>query len=614
MDDFWSELKRRNVYRVGVAYAVVGWAIAQVADLLADNFDTPDWIMQTLLLVLITGLPVALIVAWLYEHTPEGVRRSGRVEGATTPRRGSGLTWITSIALAAALAVIAWDRLAPDLAEDNRSARTDYEKSVAVLPFADLSQNSDQEWLADGISEEILNSLARLPELTVIARTSSFTFKGSNAGIDEIASRLGVQHIVEGSVRRIGDELRISAQLIRSQDGIQLWSNTYDRSAGDLFQVQQDVAENIAQALNIVLDDRKRQQLIATGTRDIEAFEAYRRGLEIHQAAHAREQSPDSQNTLAAAKPYFDAAIELDPRFAQPALMRADYYAHQLLGTGAGADVGDVDPESQPDPLVAYRENLDFVIENATSESQRLAAMISRDFLSPSWRRIPQLVEQLKTHITSAGTMPDSILWAEDILTLLDEFPTIKFIAEQRQRSDPLNRTSWSTLMFACLRRGDVGEARDLIDEMKNRFGAGIPHTFNEFAFALATGNRDAIEILLEDELGLIAQFEHFESLRYALRGDAEKALIAAAKYDTGTNLAPPDLLWTYRLLGEDERFHSLLDRIDSAPEGPALLAPFIFVWGAALPFDLDDAPNFKTALSEAGVSPDSLRTASWTQ
>ena len=269
MSNILTELKRRNVFRVAAAYTVVAWIIAQAFDLGVDNFGAPDWVMKVLLSILIAGLPVALLLAWAFELTPDGVVKTENVPASEsiTPRTGKTLNRITTAALVLVLAFVAWDKLGPG-GESTSSADT--KPSVAVLPFADLSELQDQEWFADGLTEEILNALARLPELRVTARTSSFEFKNTNTNIAEIASKLGVAHVVEGSVRRIGNNLRVTAQLIRASDGFHLWSDTYDRNTEDLFDVQRDVAENIATALDVILDDEKRDRMLASGTRNVE--------------------------------------------------------------------------------------------------------------------------------------------------------------------------------------------------------------------------------------------------------------------------------------------------------------------------------------------------------
>jgi TolB-like protein len=203
----------------------------------------------------------------------------------------------------------------------------DMHKPVAVLPFIAMSSGPDDEYFADGLTEEILNSLAALPELLVTARTSAFSFKGKDVPVQEIAAVLQVEHIVEGSVRRSGERLRVTAQLIRAKDGFHLWSETYDRDTGDTFRIQSDIAEKIALALDIVLDDDSRAQMALAKIRNPAAFVAFQKARELFALAHGQlPQLP----TLEKANAYFDRAIELEPNFYHAYVARNDYYTHTL--------------------------------------------------------------------------------------------------------------------------------------------------------------------------------------------------------------------------------------------------------------------------------------------
>ena len=203
-----NELKRRSVFRVGAAYAVVSWFIIQVIDIVFPRLGFPDSAITLILILLLVGLPIALVLAWMFQWSPEGVTRTEDDESASPPTSRK-LNFITAGALVAALGIIAYQNL--DRAPDSAPTIATSDKSVAVLPFDDLSESGDQEWFADSVAEEILLSLARLPELKVISRTSSFHFRGQNLPLPEIADRLDVAHIVEGSVRRSGDRIRVTA-------------------------------------------------------------------------------------------------------------------------------------------------------------------------------------------------------------------------------------------------------------------------------------------------------------------------------------------------------------------------------------------------------------------
>ncbi|MDH3941735.1 MAG: hypothetical protein OET46_12160, partial [Xanthomonadales bacterium] len=233
---FFEELKRRNVVRVGIAYTVTAWLLLQLADIVFDNVPAPDWAMQTIMLMLAGGLPIALIFAWAFEMTPEGLKKEKDVDRtqSITPQTGRKLDRAIIVILVLALGYFIWDKIAPVsetadsqvVSQESAATGADTlpenepgsdspgipEKSIAVLPFVNMSSDEDQEYFSDGISEELLNVLAKYPGVQVAARTSSFQFKGQNRDIGEIARLLKVRHVLEGSVRKAGNKVRITAQ------------------------------------------------------------------------------------------------------------------------------------------------------------------------------------------------------------------------------------------------------------------------------------------------------------------------------------------------------------------------------------------------------------------
>ena len=245
MSSLFSELKRRNVVRVGIAYIVLSWVALQLGDILFDMFETPAWVGKTLAALLLLGFPFACLFAWAFEMTPEGVKKTAEVDRSTSITHSTGrkLDFVIIGALVVALGYFVWER--QELGEP--SVEVALEKSIAVLPFVNLSSDEEHEWFADGLTEEILNSLARTPDLLVASRTSSFQYKGQNTDVSEIAAALGVAHILEGSVRRSGNRLRVTAQLIRAHDGFHLWSETFDREPEDVLAVTDgaDVVEEL---------------------------------------------------------------------------------------------------------------------------------------------------------------------------------------------------------------------------------------------------------------------------------------------------------------------------------------------------------------------------------
>jgi len=343
----FAELKRRNVVRVGVAYAIVGWVIAQIAEFAFENFGAPEWVLKTVVVILLLGLPLALFFAWAFEMTPEGVKREKDVDRSQsiTGNTGHKLDKLIIGALVVALAYFVWERQAVDstpqventVASSAQEATPDSadadtvvaERSIAVLPFVNMSSDVEQEWFSDGLTEEILNALARTPDLLVAARTSSFKFKGSTEDVPTIAESLGVAHVLEGSVRRGGDQLRITAQLIRARDGFHLWSQTYDRSPDDVIAVQEDIAVEIAVALQTAMDPEALKSMMSAGTSSVAAYNAYLEGLAYGVSTISTGDAFEMLRAMEA----FTRAVELDPQFALGYWELARFWVIQLQAT-----------------------------------------------------------------------------------------------------------------------------------------------------------------------------------------------------------------------------------------------------------------------------------------
>jgi TolB-like protein len=328
MVGFFRELKRRNVVRVGIAYVVIAWLAVEVGGVLFDTFGTPDWVLKTVIVLIAIGFPFALLFAWAFEITPEGVKktRDVPVSASVTSSTGRKLDFVIIATLAVvALSYFIWERLSRDaaapieseqlaeaqpaeLAVDPAEAEAaPVNRSIAVLPFVNMSSDTEQEWFADGLTEEILNSLARTPDLLVAARTSSFGYKGSSESIPSIATELGVDHVLEGSVRKGGDRLRITAQLIRADDGFHLWSETYDRTPDDIIAIQEEIAIRIATALETAMDPEALAEMMSAGTGSVPAYEAYLLG---NGAVQASQESGDVYLWLDARDAYEEAVAD----------------------------------------------------------------------------------------------------------------------------------------------------------------------------------------------------------------------------------------------------------------------------------------------------------------
>ena len=369
MSNLYSELKRRNVVRVAIAYVVFGWIALQVGDVLFDMFETPDWVGKTIAALLLLGFPFACLFAWAFEMTSEGVKKTAEVDRSTSITHSTGrkLDFVIIAALVIALGYFIW------AGQDTGEAPVDaaLDKSIAVLPFVNMSSDKEQEWFADGLTEEILNSLARTPDLLVASRTSSFQFKGQNTDISEIAAALGVAHILEGSVRRGGNRLRVTAQLIRARDGFHLWSETFDREPEDVIEIQENVAIEIANALKTAMDPDALQKMVSTGTASVAAYEAYLEALSLEGQAGASGAIEEWEE----AREAYDRAIALDDQFALAHWGKALYWESQLSVTDIGSELS---PLPREEKLEKYLEAIDAAIDSEDNKALALKFMANK--------------------------------------------------------------------------------------------------------------------------------------------------------------------------------------------------------------------------------------------
>ncbi len=326
---FFAELKRRNVFKVAAAYIIVGWLTMQAGEVMGPALHLPGWTISMLAFFLILGFPLALIFAWAFEMTPEGIKMEKDVDRSQSFGRATGkkLNYTIIALLAVALAYFVWESrfrmgsepisqesntqtVNPDNAGDTLTPSTESDRpdnnTIAVLPFTNMSSDPEQEYFSDGITEEVLNLLVKIPELKVTSRTSVFTFKGQNVDIPTVAKKLGVAHILEGSVRKAGNRVRITAQLIEAGNDVHLWSETYERKLDDIFAIQDEIAMEVVKALKIQLLG---EAPLAVST-NIEAYKLYLRGKHFN-AIYTRE-------SLESAVTAYREAIELDANFAPP--------------------------------------------------------------------------------------------------------------------------------------------------------------------------------------------------------------------------------------------------------------------------------------------------------
>lgn len=313
MNTFFAEMKRRNVFRVGLAYVVVSWVILQFVDVIADPMSLPEWFQKVTIVFLAIGFPIALIFSWAFEVTPEGVKKSKEVDKSKSVTQGTGqkINKLIAGALVLAVGFIIYDKIITTnelVVVKAQAAGT----SIAVLAFVNMSSDPDQEFFSDGISEELLNVLAKYDGLRVAARTSSFQFKGDNPDISEIGEKLNVDYVLEGSVRKSGTTVRITAQLIEVKSGFHIWSETYDRQLNDIFAIQDEISAAIGTALKskLALAGDNKASPTVTKAANAGAYEEYLLGRHL--------MNQRTRDTLDAAVVHFTRAIELDENYAPP--------------------------------------------------------------------------------------------------------------------------------------------------------------------------------------------------------------------------------------------------------------------------------------------------------
>src|SRR5213595_3688618 len=306
--NFFAELKRRNVYKVGIAYIVAGWALSQGIAQVFPVFDIPNWVIRLIVLLIIIGLPIALVLAWMFELTPEGLKRTETADAMPATARKKKHVWIYVVVIGAILSIGLLFLGRYTATRPSQSSELPA-KSIAVLPFSDLSPNHDQESFSVGMAEEILNALAHIRGLKVVGRSSSFFYKGKNVSSKQIGSELGVANVLEGSVRKQGEQVRIISALTRAADGLQVWSKTYNGTLANIFDLQESFARDIAGELNVVLADPSEGRLVDKPTDDAQAYALF---IEA-QTLVSRRVGDSLPRAIALLKE----ATRLDPNFAR---------------------------------------------------------------------------------------------------------------------------------------------------------------------------------------------------------------------------------------------------------------------------------------------------------
>jgi TolB-like protein len=495
--NFLDELKRRNVFKVGGAYLVVSWLIAQVIAVVNAPLNLPDWFDTVVILLLLIGLPIALLIAWAFELTPDGIKATASVaeEDSIRPQTGQKLNRLIISGLSLALVLVIVDAYvltpgepgstesasASELTFDPNTSNAIFDvvdaKSIAVLPFANLSNDDDQEYFSDGLTEELINKLSQVGDLQVTGRNSSFYYKGRDEELREIGSALGVANILQGSVRKAGNQVRITAQLMDVASNTNLWSENFDRDMDDIFMVQDEIAEAITTALSITISAGEFSQ--PGMTNNIQAYEEYLQAMNEY-----RVFGPDS---VQRAIDHIERAVNLDPDFARGWLLMGELY-----NRGAGTFL----PRTELEPAFDRARQANMNARELAPDMPELALL---DLQSPSITPVEreQLLQML---IEAPGPLYAEV--ANRYGTFLSDVGRVNealAMGIQARRLNPLDAQYAWQLAIEYLNLGRYNEAiaeinRGLTLDGREDFLLGL-----RFTAALQTGNVELAIQELED-------------------------------------------------------------------------------------------------------------------
>lgn len=601
---FFARLKHRKLVQWALAYIAASFALIQVLDVVVSRFDWPAEFERVIILALAVGFAVMLVVAWY--HGEKGQLRASGAELlliALVLAIGGGLLWkfagaaahrdVTANSTAHAAPAMQRVAAAASAGGDASSGPAIPAKSIAVLPFENLSDNKDNVYFSDGLSEEILNSLARIDGLRVIGRTSSFQFKGKDVDSRTIGARLGVANLLEGSVRREGERARVTAQLIRASDGTQLWSQTYDRTVTDSLAVQLDIAEQVAGVLDVVLDDKQRARMRAAGVKNVDAFIAYQKGWKLYIDAHAKP-GVNLIDGLRQANVEFDKATALDPNFSFAYYAEADLYEHTLMADG----------RSHAELLDAQRAAL-HTLERAAATSpdpqQRDLALAERQMLSDDWHG---LADRIETALKQPGCSAPN--WMPVFASAFGYGDLIENLGARVNVCDPLNPINYRTRISVALATGHPQRALDVLAKSETTFGGGPTPTLSQ-AIALTMLGRTAEAQATLDSIEPIGEAFYIAQLIVGKAASVDPAKLHASLQKVDRNSSKfegRDITDAVEasLSGDRAEANRHAAMLDARPAGGLLLAILITECQCGAPFDLDATPHFKALLAESGL------------
>jgi len=557
---FLAELKRRKVYRVALVYAAVGWALLEASGMVLPRLALPDWTVNVVLAVVLLGFPLALVFAWIFDVSPQGIVRTEPLDPEDHPHRFSVAAIVEFVLIVALVAVVGGlyvDRLSMQkrLAEAESAVQgslgTDQRviphpeqyRSIAVLPFADMSEAGDQAWFAEGIAEELLIALSQVKPLSVMARTSSFAFKGTDKTVAEIADILGVQAVLEGSVRRSEDRVRVTAQLVDAHSGFHIWSGSYERQLTDIFQLQDELARSIVTALQAELGVNPVGPLIAEQTSSPEAYNWFLRG-------RAQADWANPQATTQAIE-YFEKAVKADPNYAKA-------WAYLAMARSQLLPFRSFDEVLSP-TVAAYEAAL-------ALDPQQREALIAKAIITQILLHDYETAGKLYQQAYSSGHIPAGLPWYSIFfLVPLDQNTLAIRLSKHAEQVDPLNAGRKANLAYVYNLSGYPDAA---ITKAREALALNPEH---EVALAILIKSYADAHRFVEGQrlLGQLPQAKLERprtklqvGLFYAARGDSQKAL--EIYRDLTANLPPHGMLLIAELtlkLGKVEEAIDLIER-----------------------------------------------------
>ncbi len=585
-NSLFKELKDRNVIKVVTGYFLLGWLVLQIADVIVPALNLPEWTMTMLVVVGALGLPFVIFISWAFELTPDGIKREEevRAEDSIKTATGQKLNLVVIGLLVLSLGYFIWESRfkQPDVLSETATVT---DKSVAVLPFANFSSDEEQGWFADGLTEEILNSLARTKDILVSSRTSSFSYKDTTKDLRTIATELGVAHILEGSVRRSGDKVRVTAQLIRASDDFHLWSETYDRDYQDIILIQEDLAISIATALETAMDPEALNAMISAGTNSVEAYELFLK-------AQSFAMQPQDRIEI------LQKSLEIDPEFSRAqALLSLVWF-----GTLDISVMGDNDFLPPGDRLERAFEAVDRAISMAPDRAETLYLQAMKAKHKVQFRLAIDYYLQALELKPNDGRFLDALI---ELYIKTNQYDLAQRYIEEIRKYNPQDSNSFVGLIINNYWSGNYKDASKFSDEALAKFPDNPFLAYQAVRAYISNGDLDkakrALDIVKNSDMAFISK--RISQARYACAiGDNEQAKIYTQEALSDPTADLPNEWLLAHLVNDPEKAYRTLKPLDDDNRLLELSSMLYYHY-----FDVIRYPNLYAHLTEQGFDMDSV-------